>query len=68
MMIPEIKKTAEHKMSRTIETLVSDLGKVRTGRAHTGIIDHTHVDYYGMHTPISQVATIALADPRTIAV
>ncbi|MCL2872939.1 MAG: ribosome recycling factor [Betaproteobacteria bacterium] len=67
-MIPEIKKTAEHKMARTIETLVSDLGKVRTGRAHTGIVDHIHVDYYGTQTPINQVANITLADSRTIAV
>ncbi|MCL2297597.1 MAG: ribosome recycling factor [Proteobacteria bacterium] len=67
-MISEIKNTAEHKMKRTIETLVSDLGKVRTGRAHTGIVDHIHVDYYGTQTPITQVANITLADSRTIAV
>ncbi|MCL2308982.1 MAG: ribosome recycling factor [Proteobacteria bacterium] len=67
-MIPEIKKTAEHKMGRTIETLTDELGKVRTGRAHTGIVDHIHVDYYGTQTPINQVANITLADARTIAV
>jgi ribosome recycling factor len=67
-MISEIKNTAEHKMKRTIETLVGDLGKVRTGRAHTGIVDHIHVDYYGTQTPIGQVANITLADSRTIAV
>ncbi|MDR2016495.1 MAG: ribosome recycling factor [Burkholderiales bacterium] len=67
-MIPEIKKTAEHKMKRTIETLVNDLGKVRTGRAHTGVVDHIHVDYYGTLTPINQVANITLADSRTISV
>ncbi|MDR0587510.1 MAG: ribosome recycling factor [Burkholderiales bacterium] len=67
-MIPEIKKTSEHKMERTLEALKDALGKIRTGRAHTGIIDHIHVDYYGTATPINQVASVTLADSRTIAV
>ena len=48
-MIADIKKTAEQKMSKSLEALKADLGKVRTGRAHTGILDHVTVDYYGNH-------------------
>lgn len=46
-MIPELKKTTEQKMQKTLESLKTDFGKVRTGRAHTGILDHIQVDYYG---------------------
>src|SRR5512143_517645 len=67
-MISDVKKTAEQKMSKSVETLKTDLGKVRTGRAHTGLLDHIQVDYYGTPMPISQVAGVTLADPRTIAV
>ena len=67
-MIPEIKTTAEQKMHKTVEALKVDLGKVRTGRAHPGILDHVHVDYYGTMMPISQVANVTLADARTITV
>ena len=67
-MIPEIRKTTEEKMNKTVESLKTDLGKVRTGRAHTGILDHVHVDYYGTSMPINQVANITLADARTISV
>jgi ribosome recycling factor len=67
-MIADIKKSAEHKMQKTIETLRADLGKVRTGRAHTGLLDHIHVDYYGAPMPINQCANVTLADARTIAV
>jgi ribosome recycling factor len=66
--IPEIKKSAEQKMAKSVDTLKADLGKVRTGRAHTGLLDHIHVDYYGTPMPINQVAGVTLADPRTIAV
>lgn len=68
MTIADVKKTAEQKMKKTIETLKTDLGKVRTGRAHTGLLDHVLVDYYGTPTPISQVANVTLLDARTIAV
>ena len=68
MSIADIKKTAEQKMNKTVETLKSDLGKVRTGRAHPGIIDHVMVDYYGTMMPIGQVANVTLADGRTISV
>lgn len=67
-MINDIKKTAEQKMDKSLEVLKIDLGKVRTGRAHTGILDHVQVDYYGSPVPISQVANITLADARTITV
>ena len=67
-MIPELKKTTEHKMHRSIEALKQDLAKVRTGRAHVGILDHVMVDYYGSPVPISQVANITLIDARTIGV
>lgn len=67
-MISDVKKTAEQKMKKTLETLKADLGKVRTGRAHTGLLDHIHVDYYGSQTPINQVATLSLLDARTIGV
>ena len=52
-MIADIKKTAEQKMGKTVETLKHDLTKVRTGRAHTGLLDHIHVDYYGSMVPIA---------------
>ncbi len=67
-MIADVKKTAEQKMKKTLETLKVDLGKVRTGRAHTGILDHIMVDYYGTPTPIPQVGNVTLIDARTIGV
>src|SRR3970282_2736278 len=67
-MIADIKKTAEQKMRKTVEALKTDLAKVRTGRAHTGLLDHIMVDYYGTPTPIPQVGNVTLLDARTIAV
>ncbi|HET7833476.1 MAG TPA: ribosome recycling factor [Gallionella sp.] len=67
-MIAEIRKTTEHKMQKSLEALKADLGKVRTGRAHTGLLDHVMVDYYGNPTPINQVSNITLVDARTIGV
>jgi len=67
-MIADVKKSAEHKMQRTLETLKTDLGKIRTGRPHTGILDHVMVDYYGSPMPINQVANVSLLDARTISV
>lgn len=67
-MINDVKKTAEQKMAKSVEALRHDLQKIRTGRAHTGLLDHIHVDYYGSQMPLSQVAGITLADARTIAV
>jgi len=67
-MIADVKKSAEQRMQKSIEALKVDLGKVRTGRAHTGILDHVMVDYYGSPVPISSVANINLIDSRTIGV
>ena len=67
-MIADVKKTAEQRMLKCIETLKNDLGKVRTGRAHTGILDHVKVDYYGTMTALPQVANVSLVDARTIGV
>jgi ribosome recycling factor len=68
MNIADIKKQAADKMTKSIETLKHDLSKVRTGRAHAGLVDHLKVDYYGTETPIPQVANVTLADSRTIAI
>jgi ribosome recycling factor len=67
-MIADLKKSAEQKMQKTVETLKHDYQKVRTGRAHTGLLDHIQVDYYGSMMPVNQVANVTLADARTIAV
>ena len=68
MSIADIKKTAEQKMGRSIESFKNDLQKIRTGRAHTGLLDQVHVEYYGSHVPISQIANVTLLDARTISV
>lgn len=68
MTIAEIKKTAETKMGKSIEAFKNELQKVRTGRAHPGLLDQVHVEYYGSMVPISQVANVTLLDARTISV
>ena len=68
MSISDVKKSAEQRMQKSIETLKADLSKVRTGRAHAGILDHVMVDYYGSPTNLSQVANVTLIDARTIGV
>jgi ribosome recycling factor len=68
MTIADIKKTAETKMAKSIDALKNDLQKIRTGRAHPGILDQVSVDYYGSMVPISQVANVSLLDARTISV
>jgi ribosome recycling factor len=68
MSIADIKKNAEAKMAKSIESFKNDLQKIRTGRAHPGILDQVHVDYYGSMLPISQVANVSLIDARTISV
>jgi ribosome recycling factor len=67
-MIADVKKSAEQKMLKTVDALKHDYQKVRTGRAHTGLLDHIQVDYYGAMMPINKVANVTLADARTIAV
>lgn len=68
MTIADIKKTAEAKMAKSIEAFKNELQKIRTGRAHPGILDQVHVDYYGSAVPLSQVANLSLLDARTISV
>lgn len=67
-MIADVKKNAEQRMQKSVETLKANLAKVRTGRAHAGLLDHITVDYYGNPTPINQLANINLIDARTIGV
>jgi ribosome recycling factor len=68
MDVAQIKKTAEDKMKKSVEALKADLAKVRTGRAHTGLLDHIRVDYYGQAVPLNQVANVTLVDARTIGI
>jgi ribosome recycling factor len=68
MSVADVKKNADQKMHKSIDTLKADLAKVRTGRAHTGILDHVMVDYYGNPTALTQVANVTLVDARTIGV
>jgi ribosome recycling factor len=68
MSVADIRKSAEARMSKSIETLKINLSKIRTGRAHTGILDHVQVEYYGSPVPISQVGNVNLIDARTISV
>jgi ribosome recycling factor len=68
MSVADVKKNAQDKMTKSMETLKADLAKVRTGRAHTGILDHVMVDYYGTPTALPQVANLTLVDARTIGV
>ena len=68
MSIEDIKSTAEQKMGKSIEAFKNELHKIRTGRAHPGLLDQVHVDYYGSSVPISQVANVTLLDARTISV
>ncbi len=68
MNIAEIQKSTEQKMQKSVDALKADLTKIRTGRAHTGLLDHIQVDYYGSMVPIAQVAQVGLGDARTITV
>jgi ribosome recycling factor len=68
MTIADIKKSTEQKMQKSIEAFKNDLGKVRTGRVHVGLLDHVQVDYYGSMMPINQAANVTLLDARTIGV
>ncbi len=65
-MLNEVKKTAEQKMQKSLESLKADLAKVRTGRAHTGLLDHVMVEYYGSMVAVNQVASVNLGDARTL--
>ena len=64
----DVKKNTEQKMHKSLDALRADLGKVRTGRAHAGLLDHVSVDYYGTQTPIPKVANVSVLDARTLGV
>ncbi|MGB6102575.1 MAG: ribosome recycling factor [Pusillimonas sp.] len=68
MSLSEVRKSAESRMGKSLETLKVNLSKIRTGRAHAGILDHVQVEYYGSPVPVSQVANVNLVDARTISV
>lgn len=68
MTVAEVKKNTEQRMQKSLDALKADLAKVRTGRAHVGILDHVQVDYYGNPTLLTQVANVTLIDARTIGV
>lgn len=68
MSIADVKKTTEQKMARSVESFKNEIHKIRTGRAHPGILDQVQVDYYGSNVPLTQVANVTLLDARTISV
>jgi ribosome recycling factor len=68
MSIAEVRQSAEQKMQKSIEALKTSLAKIRTGRAHAGLLDHIQVDYYGSMVPLSQVANVTVQDARTLGV
>lgn len=68
MSLSDIRRSADERMGKTIESLKTSLGKIRTGRAHGGILDHVLVEYYGSPVPVSQVANVTVIDARTLSV
>ncbi len=67
-MIEEIKQDAQERMGKSVEALIKNFNKIRTGRAHPSILDTVRIDYYGSETPLSQVANINVEDARTLSV
>jgi len=67
-MIEDIKKDTRIRMSKSLDSLRTELAKIRTGRAHPSLLEHVHVDYYGSQVPISQAANVSIEDARTLAV
>ena len=67
-MINDLKKDAAARMEKSVIALKQELTKLRTGRAHTSLLDHITVEYYGSEVPLSQVANINVEDPRTLSV
>ena len=67
-MIEDIKQDAQTRMGKSVESLKTELTKIRTGRAHTSLLDHVMVEYYGSEVPIAQAATVSVEDARTLAV
>jgi ribosome recycling factor len=68
MSVTDVKRSSEQKMQKSLESLKNALSRIRTGRAHAGLLDHIHVDYYGSMVPLSQVANVGVQDARTISV
>ena len=68
MSLSEVKKSTQERMNKSIEALKANLSKIRTGRAHGGILDHVHVEYYGSPVPVGQVANVSVIDARTLSV
>ncbi|HWK62586.1 MAG TPA: ribosome recycling factor [Eoetvoesiella sp.] len=68
MSLSEVKKSAEERMAKSIDALKTNLAKIRTGRAHGGILDHVLVEYYGSPVPVGQVANVNVVDARTLSV
>lgn len=68
MSVADIRKSADSRMTKSLDTLKSNLAKLRTGRAHPSILDHVQVEYYGSPVPVGQVANLTLVDARTISV
>jgi ribosome recycling factor len=67
-MLNDIKKDADQRMDKSVAAFELELKKIRTGRAHTSLLDHITVEYYGTEVPLSQVATIGVEDARTLTV
>ena len=67
-MIEETKKDAERRMGKSIDSLATELSKIRTGRANPSLLDHIRVEYYGSEVPLNNVANIAIEDARTLTV
>ncbi|MGB6241192.1 MAG: ribosome recycling factor [Castellaniella sp.] len=68
MSLSDLRRSTDERMGKTIESLKTNLGKIRTGRAHAGILDHVQVEYYGSPVPVSQVANVTVIDARTLSV
>ena len=67
-MIEEVHNDASARMAKTIDTLKQELAKIRTGRAHTSLLEHVTVEYYGSRVPINQVGNVNVEDPRTLSI
>ncbi|HRP35138.1 MAG TPA: ribosome recycling factor [Gammaproteobacteria bacterium] len=67
-MLQDIKKDAAERMGKSVESLRGELKKLRTGRAHTSLLDHITVEYYGSEVPLSQVANVGIEDSRTLTI
>jgi len=67
-MIDELMADGRTRMAKSIESFVNDLSKIRTGRAHTSLLDHISIEYYGTATPLTQAANVSVEDARTLSI